>query len=276
MARTANKQIPDRSAAKPRAMAEPAPRRPTDGKNAARKSAQAAFSAQPLPQRLAQTLEVLRAAGSADDRAGMARFGIPSERAFGVRMGQIQALAKRLGRDRALAAALWDSGWHEARLLAAYLDDPASLSSAQMDRWAREFDNWALCDTVCSNLFEPSPWAWRKIAQWAPRRDEFVRRAAFALLAAKAVHDKAAGDEAFLRGLVLVEAQAGDGRNFVKKAVNWALRQIGKRNPALRQAALAVAQRLAQSADAAPRWIGKDALRELGSETVARRVAGKG
>lgn len=276
MTRTANKQTPERRAAKPRATAKPAPRRPAAGKNAARKSAQAAFAAQPLPQRLAQALEVLRAAGSAEDRAGMARFGIPSERAFGVRMGQIQALAKRLGRDRALAAALWDSGWHEARLLAAYLDDPASLSSAQMDRWVREFDNWALCDTVCSNLFEPSPLAWRKIAQWAPRRDEFVRRAAFALLAAKAVHDKAAGDEAFVRGLALVEAQAGDGRNFVKKAVNWALRQIGKRNPALRQAALAVAQRLAQSADAAPRWIGKDALRELGSETVARRVAGKG
>lgn len=238
-----------------------------------RKAAQAAFAALPLPQRLAQALAALRAAGSDENRAGLARFGIPSERALGVPMGQIQALAKRLGRDRTLAATLWDSGWHEARLLAAYLDDPAALSSAQMDRWAREFDNWALCDTVCSRLFEPSPLAWGKIAQWAPRPDEFVRRAAFALLAAKAVHDKSAGDEAFLHGLALVEAQAGDARNLVKKAVNWALRQIGKRNPRLREAAIAVATRLAQSPDAAPRWIGKDALRELRSEAVARRVA---
>ena len=242
---------------------------------ASRKAAQAAFAALPLPQRLDQALQALRDQGSDVNRQGMARFAIPAERAFGVPMGKIQALAKRLGRDRELAAALWDSGWHEARLLAAYLDDPAALTSAQMDRWTRDFDNWALCDTVCLNLFEPSPLAWGKIAQWATRRDEFVRRAAFALLASKSVHDKRADDGEFLRGLQLIEAHADDPRNFVKKAVNWALRQIGKRNAALHEAALVVATRLAQSADAAPRWIGKDALRELRSEAVARRVDGK-
>ncbi|ALN60404.1 hypothetical protein GLE_5063 [Lysobacter enzymogenes] len=248
-----------------------------DGKAtaAARKAAQAAFAAQPLSARLEQALQALRAAADARHRDGMARFAIPNQRAFGVPMAQVQAVAKRLGRDRALAAALWDSGWYEARLLAAYLDDPAAVTAAQMDRWARDFDNWAVCDTVCFALFDRSPLAWRKIEQWARREDEFVRRAAFALLASKSVHDKSAGDEQFLRGLDLVEAHAGDARNFVRKAVNWALRSIGKRNAALHAAALATAARLAASADPVARWNGKDALRELNGPATARRLARK-
>lgn len=246
------------------------------GKNIAaaqRKAERAAFAAQPLPARLQQALQALRAAASDEHRAGLLRFAIPNERAFGVPMARIQALAKRLGRDRALAAALWDSGWYEARLLAAYLDDPAEVSAAQMDRWVRDFDNWAVCDTACFALFDRSPMAWRKIEQWAARKDEFVRRAAFALLASKSVHDKAAGDEPFRRGLQLVEAHAGDARNFVKKAVNWALRAIGKRNAALHAAALETAARLAASADPSARWNGKDALRELNGPATARRLA---
>ncbi|QWP77358.1 DNA alkylation repair protein [Lysobacter sp. K5869] len=241
-----------------------------------RKAAQAAFAALPLPQRLAQALDALRADASADYRDGMARFAIPNDRAFGVPMANIQAVAKRLGRDHALAEALWDSGWYEARLLAAYLDDPALVSAAQMDRWARGFDNWAVCDTVCFALFDRSPLAWRKIEQWARREDEFVRRAAFALLASKSVHDKQAGDAPFLRGLELVETYAFDERNFVKKAVNWALRSVGKRNVALRAAALKTATRLAASQDAAPRWNGKDALRELNGAAAMRRLARQG
>lgn len=240
-----------------------------------RKAAQAAFAALPLPQRLAQALDALRASASAEHRDGIARFAIPNERAFGVPMAKIQAVAKRLGRDHALAEALWRSGWYEARLLAAYVDDPAAVTAAQMDRWARDFDNWAVCDTVCFALFDRSPLAWRKIEQWAKREDEFVRRAAFALLASKSVHDKQAGDAEFLRGLELVEAYAFDERNFVKKAVNWALRSVGKRNAALHAAALRTATRLAASTQAAPRWNGKDALRELNGPTTVRRLSRK-
>lgn len=229
----------------------------------------------PIEQRLADALAQLRAAASASHREGLARYAIPTERAFGVPMASIQAIAKGFGRDRELAQALWDSGWYEARLLASYLDDPAAVGAAQMDRWAREFDNWAVCDTVCFALFDRSPHAWRKIEQWAGRRDEYLKRAAFALLASKTVHDKAAPDAAFLHGLELIEAAAGDERNFVKKAINWALRSIGKRNAVLHAAALAVAKRLAASADAAPRWVGKDAVRELSSAAVVARIAAK-
>lgn len=264
-----------RSAATKKTPKQPPLAAPAKTTAAARKAAQAAFAAQPLPARLEQALQALRTAASAEHRDGMARFAIPNERAFGVPMARIQAVAKRLGRDRDLAAALWHSRWYEARLLAAYLDDPAAVTAAQMDRWAREFDNWAVCDTVCFALFDRSAHAWRKIEQWAEREDEFVRRAAFALLASKSVHDKQAGDPLFLHGLELVEAHACDPRNFVKKAVNWALRSIGKRNAALHAAALKTAARLAASGDAAARWNGKDALRELNGAATMRRLARK-
>jgi 3-methyladenine DNA glycosylase AlkD len=226
-----------------------------------------------LAIRLDDALHQLRLSSSQAYRHGLARYAIPSERAFGVPMGSIQALAKRLGRDHDLAAALWDSAWYEARLLASYVDDPAWVTPAQMDRWSRDFDNWAVCDTICFALFDRSPHAWRKIAQWAPRHDEYVKRAAFALLASKTVHDKQADDALFLHGLDLIETYAGDERNFVKKAVNWALRSIGKRNAVLHAASVEVATRLAQSKDSAPRWIGKDALRELNSAAVIARLA---
>lgn len=226
-----------------------------------------------LATRLDDALHQLRLSSSQAYRDGLARYAIPSERAFGVPMGSIQALAKRLGRDHELAAALWDTAWYEARLLASYVDDPAWVTPAQMDGWSRDFDNWAVCDTICFVLFDRSPHAWRKIEQWAPRRDEYVRRAAFALLASKTVHDKQADDAWFLRGLELIETHADDERNFVKKAVNWALRSIGKRNRVLHKAAVAVATRLAASTQPAPRWIGKDALRELNSASVLGRLA---
>ena len=257
-----------------------ATRTPSASKRAASKRAAStreapAASPPPLAERLGDALAQLRAAASTSHRDGLARYAIPTERAFGVPMASIQGIAKRLGRDRELAEALWGSGWYEARLLASYLDDPAQVSAAQMDRWGRQFDNWAVCDTVCFALFDRSPHAWRKIGQWAGRRDEYLKRAAFALLASKTVHDKAAPDQAFLHGLELIEAGAGDERNFVKKAVNWALRSIGKRNAVLHAAALAVAKRLAASEDAAPRWVGKDALRELNSAAVVARVTAK-
>lgn len=232
-----------------------------------------AAPARALTTRLDDALHQLRMSSSQAYRDGLARYAIPSERAFGVPMGSIQALAKRLGRDHELAAALWDSAWYEARLLASYVDDPAWVTPAQMDRWARDFDNWAVCDTICFALFDRSPHAWRKIEQWAPRRDEYVRRAAFALLASKTVHDKQADDSLFLHGLELIQTHADDERNFVKKAVNWALRSIGKRNAVLHTAAHETATRLAARKDSAPRWIGKDALRELNSASVMERLA---
>lgn len=213
--------------------------------------------------------------GSARNRDGMARYGIRSAKAFGVSMATMRPLVARLGRDHELALALWDTGWLEARILAGFVADPARVTSALMDRWCRDFDNWAVCDSTCIHLFSRSPHAWKKVAGWSRRRDEFVKRAGFALLAALAVHDKKSPDATFERGLELVEAAADDDRNVVKKAVNWALRQIGKRNPSLNARAMTVARRLATSPDAAPRWIGKDALRELASDTVQRRLAGR-
>ncbi len=168
---------------------------------------------------------------------------------------------------------LWSSGWYEARMLATLVDDPARVTPAQMERWCRQFDNWGICDTACFALFDKTPHAWQMVAKWAGRREEFVKRAAFALLWGLTVHDKAAGDERFEQGLRLIERAATDERHFVMKAVNMALRATGKRNLALNRAAVTVARRLADSTHAAPRWVGKDALRELTSASVIRRVS---
>jgi len=203
------------------------------------------------------------------------RFGITASKAFGVSMANLKVLAKRLGRSHELAAALWDTGWYEARMLATLIDEPARVTPAQMERWARDFDNWAICDTACFALFDRTPHAWAKVAQWSRKRDEFVKRTAFALLWSLAVHDRHADNAQFARGLALVERAATDDRNFVKKAVNMALRAIGKRNLALNSAAVAVARRLADAPDATARWVGKDALRELTSPAVIRRLGKK-
>ena len=213
--------------------------------------------------------------GNKKTRDGMARYAIPSDDAFGVSVGTLRGYAKTLGRDHALAEALWLDGHYEARMLACFVDDPALVTPAQMDRWCRAFDNWAICDTACFHLFDRTPHAWKKVTAWAPRREEFVRRAAFALLASLSVHDKKSGDAPFLRGLRLIERAAPDERNFVKKGVNWSLRCLGKRNAALNAASVKVAERLAGSSKPAARWVGKDALRELTSPSVKKRLARK-
>ena len=208
-------------------------------------------------------LQWLKAHSSRATLDGMARYAIPSDHALGVAMRDIKALGKELGRNQDLASALWDTGVYEARMLASFVGDPARLTAAQMDRWCRKFDNWAICDAMCFNLFDRTPHAWAKVAIWSSERGEFQKRAAFALLWSLTVHDKRAGDEPFLRGLALVEREASDERNFVKKAVNMALRAVGKRDRALHAAAIVLSQRLAGSTDPTSRWIGKDALREL-------------
>jgi 3-methyladenine DNA glycosylase AlkD len=210
--------------------------------------------------------------GSKANRDGMARYGIVAPKVYGVSVANLHLLAKQYRKDRPLAAALWRTGWYEARMLTAFVDDPALVTPAQMDRWARDFDNWAICDTVCLHLFDRSPHAWEKVAAWSDRPEEFVKRAAFALLAGLSVHDKRASDDRFSDALPLVERAAADPRNFVKKAVNWALRTIGRRSAALNAEALAVARRLTASPEAAPRWVGKDALRELTGPVVKRRL----
>jgi 3-methyladenine DNA glycosylase AlkD len=203
---------------------------------------------------------------------GMARYGIPSDNAFGVSVADIHALAKKLGRNHLLAAALWKNGCYEARMLACFVDEPERVTTGQMDRWCRNFDSWAICDTACFHLFDRTPFAWEKARQWSTSPSEFVKRAAFALMASLVAHDKAARDTQFLALLPLIEQGAHDERNFVKKAVNWALRAIGKHSSTLNAAAVKVASRLASSKESACRWVGKDALRELASPKVCSRL----
>jgi len=217
-------------------------------------------------------LRWLERRGTRRNIEGMARFGITSAKAFGVSMATMRPLVRRLGHDHALAQALWRTRWHEARILASFIDEPARVTAAQMDKWARDFDNWAVCDSVCFHLFDRTPHAWEKAVQWSRQDPEFIKRAAFALMAGLTVHDKHSPDPAFVRLLPIIERGARDPRNFVKKAVSWALRQIGKRNLTLNGAAIAVARRLAAADQAAPRWVGKDVLREIAGPAVRQRL----
>lgn len=226
--------------------------------------------------RVRDSLEWLERQGSKAYREAMlTRYGITAPMSYGVKVGMIQQLAKRLGKDHDLAEALWKTGWYEARMLSSYVDDPARVTSVQMDRWVRDFDNWGICDTVCFVLFDKTPHAWRKVQQWSKRREEFVKRAAFALIASLALHDKRAGDEPFLRSLKLIERAATDDRNFVKKGVSWGLRVLGRRNQVLNTAAIKVSRRLAESEEPAARSTGKEALRELTGPIVRRKLAAK-
>ena len=221
--------------------------------------------------RVREALTWLARKGTRKNRDGLARYGIEAKNVLGVSMGDIQSLGKTLGRDHALAIALWDSGCYEARHLTAFVADAEAVTAAQMDRWAREFDNWAVCDTLCFKLFDRTPHAWRKVNQWSGRKEEFVKRAAFALLASLALHDKHADDARFLQTLPLIEKAAADERNFVKKGVSWALRSIGQRNARLNTVSIETAERLARSSDAAARWVGKDVLRDLTRPMVQKR-----
>jgi 3-methyladenine DNA glycosylase AlkD len=202
----------------------------------------------------------------------MARYAIPSEKAFGVTVGEIRTMGKQLGRDHNLALALWKTGWYEARMLAAFVDDPAQVTPAQMDSWCRDFDSWAICDTLCFHLFDRTPYAFAKVEQWAKRRNEFEKRAAFALLASLGVHDKKASDDSFAQCLPLIEQAATDERNFVKKGVSWALRVVGRRSVALNKASVKLSEKLSASDVSASRWIGRDALKELTGAAVYDRL----
>jgi 3-methyladenine DNA glycosylase AlkD len=219
--------------------------------------------------RVGRALAWLKDHSSRANRDGMARYAIPADKALGVAVRDLKALGKELGRDHALALALWKTGWYEARMVTAYVADPGRLTAPQMERWCKDFDSWAICDHLCFNLFDRAAPAWSKVTAWSGRRNEFERRAGFALLWSLALHDRQAADARFLAGLALIERAAGDDRNFVKKAVNMALKAIGRRNPSLAAAAVATATRLAQASAPSARWIGKDALAQLSPRSRA-------
>ena len=220
-----------------------------------------------------EILDRLRAKARPDQVAGMASYGMTPDRRLGVRVPDMRKLAKEIGKDHLLALALWKTGISEARIVAAMIDDPGELIGEQMDEWVKGFDSWDVCDQVCMNLFEKTPLAWSKIRDWAEREEEYVKRAAFALLACLAWHDKQAGDEQFIALLTVVKGGATDERNYVKKAVNWALRNIGKRNPHLNRVAIEAAKEIQQIDSRAARWIATNAIKELESEAVQKRLS---
>jgi 3-methyladenine DNA glycosylase AlkD len=207
------------------------------------------------------------------NRQGMSRFGIKVDRAFGVSMVDIRSLAKTIGKDHQLALDLWETGYHESRILATIIDVPAQVTEEQMENWVSGFDSWDTCDQCCSNLFSRTHFAVRKANEWAGRDEEYVKRAGFVLMAALAVHDKKAEDILFLDFLNLIDSEAADDdRPFVRKAVNWALRQIGKRNVHLQEAAIITAESVRSRGTKSARWIAADALRELQSEKTTAMV----
>ncbi len=206
---------------------------------------------------------------------GMARFGINPERNLGTSIPQLRKTAKELGRDHELALDLWSTGIHDARILAGMIDEPDDVSEKQMEQWAGDFDSWDVCDQVCMNLFKKSPIVYEKAVEWSKRDKEFVKRAGFALMAVLAVGDKKAGDDKFIKFLPYIKKESTDGRNYVKKAVNWALRQIGKRNLNLNKIAIKTGEEIYNIDSKSAKWIASDALRELKSKEVQKRLTDK-
>lgn len=202
----------------------------------------------------------------------MARFGINPKNTYGVSIPHLRTMAKHIGKNHQHALKLWSSGIHEARILAGLIDDPAEVTEGQMEKWVKDFDSWDVCDQCCSNLFDKTNFSYKKALQWAQRDKEFVKRAGFVMMAVLAVHDKKAHDKAFMQFFPLILRGAEDERNFVKKAVNWALRQIGKRTHALNEKAIATANKIQRIDSKSARWIASDALRELTSESVQKRL----
>jgi 3-methyladenine DNA glycosylase AlkD len=221
-----------------------------------------------------EAIKKLRSYSSRDNIAGMERFGISTANTLGVPIPRIRGIAKDIGTDHRIALELWNSGIHEARILASMVDNPDMVTGKQMDKWAGEFDSWDICDQCCGNLFSRTRLAYEKAQEWSKREEEYVKRAGFALMAAITVHDKKRRDDDFVKLLAFIERESTDERNFVKKAVNWALRQIGKRNKILNKQAIAAARRISAKNSKSARWIASDAIRELTSRAVQVRLDG--
>jgi len=219
-----------------------------------------------------EVLRRLKAKARPDQLEGMARYGMAVERRLGVSVPDMRKMAKEVGKDHELALKLWTTGMSEARMVAAMIDEPAKVTEGQMEEWVKDISSWDVCDQVCMNLFEKSSLAWKKILDWSKREEEFVKRTAFSLIACLAWHDKEAPDEKFIKLLPVVKRGAMDERNFVKKAVNWALRNIGKRNRNLNKAAIKTAREIQRIDSKAAHWIASDAIKELESKSVQRRL----
>lgn len=215
---------------------------------------------------LSQTIELLKEKSSGQYLEGMTRFGIVNTQALGVKVPELRKLAKTIKKNHELALQLWETGIHEARLLATMVADPAQVTPQLMDSWVNEFTSWDICDQACGNLFDKTPFIIEKALEYSLSDQEYIKRAGFVLMAEYAVHHKKAEDNVFLRFFPIIEREAWDDRNFVKKAVNWALRQIGKRNSLLRHAAIQTAERILEQDSKAAKWIARDALKELNSK----------
>lgn len=225
-----------------------------------------------MQNKVDQILRRIKSHSKPGNREGMARFGINIENAYGVSVNDLRKIAKELGTNHELAVALWITGKHEARILSAFIADPDQVTEELMENWVGDFNSWDLCDQVCSNLFDRRPFAYKKATEWTNREEEFIKRAGFVLMAALAVHDKSAPNSRFEKFFTAIKTHANDNRNYVKKAVNWALRQIGKRNLYLNKKAIAVAEGLGKNDSGSAQWIAKDALRELRSEKVQKKL----
>jgi 3-methyladenine DNA glycosylase AlkD len=221
---------------------------------------------------VSQIIEILQANANPHALEGMARYGINTHHTLGIAMPTLRKLARQIGKDHALAQQVWESGMHEARILAALIDVPEQVTEEQMEHWAADFDSWDVCDQVCSNLFDRTSLAYTKALEWSQREEEFVKRAGFTLMAALAVHDKKVTEDMFRQFFPAIRQAVTDERNYVKKAVNWALRQIGKRSPELNAEAIHIADEIAQLDSKTARWIASDARRELTSEKIQRRL----
>ena len=219
-----------------------------------------------------EVLGLLKSHSNPEAVKGMARFGINPRNTYGVSIHVLRKMAKDLGKSHKLALELWTSGIHEARILASMIDEPNRVTNNQMQEWVKDFDSWDVCDQCCSNLFDKTKEAYQMAYEWSSRREEFIKRAGFALMAALAVHDQEAPNAKFLKFLKAVSREAADERNFVKKAVNWSLRQIGKRNLELNRAAIVTAKSIQKNDSKAARWIASDALRELTSAAVYEKL----
>ncbi|HUQ86998.1 MAG TPA: DNA alkylation repair protein [Vicinamibacterales bacterium] len=213
--------------------------------------------------------------GSRKSAANLARYGLPTDNAYGISVASLRTYANRIGKDHDLAMELWKTGSLDARILASFLADPEQLTLSQMNAWCRDFDNWGTTDTACFTLFDRTPLGWKVVGPWIKRTGEFQRRAGFVMIACLAAHDKTATDAAFMKFLPMIEKGAADERNFVKKGVSWALRHLGHRSVALHAAAIRMATKLSKSQNAAERWVGKDALRDITRPAVINKVRSK-
>jgi 3-methyladenine DNA glycosylase AlkD len=225
-----------------------------------------------MKSRCREILRRLEELGDPKNVEGMKRYGINVENAYGVSVWTLRKMGKELGTDHELALELWDTGVHEARLLAAFVADAKELTEQEMELWVSEFDSWDVCDQVCSNLFDETAFAYQKAVEWSARNEEFVKRAGFVLMAALSVHDKKAKDSVFVEFLPIIKESSTDERNFVRKAINWALRQIGKRNMNLNREAICAGEEILKIDSKSARWIARDALRELRSDKVRKRL----